>query len=81
MENTAIPPIEEVLEKLDALNAARRIFFATEIGEEEQKADLEFSQLYDWFTEHNISIVYIRLTKIYILDGRQDLSTQVNSKP
>jgi hypothetical protein len=73
MENTSRPPIDDILEKLDALNTAWRLFRKAETEEEEQKADTQFALLYDWFTEHNISIVYIKQTKLYTLDGRQTL--------
>jgi hypothetical protein len=81
MENTSSPQIDDIFEKLDALNTSWRLFRKAETEEEEQKADTQFALLYDWFTEHNISIVYIRQTKIYILDGGQDLSAYANSKP
>jgi hypothetical protein len=79
MENTSSPPIDYIFEKLDALNAAWTLFRKAETENEEQKADAQFALLYDWFTEHNISIVYIKQTKLYTLDGRQDLSTYTNS--
>jgi len=71
-----MPPIDDILKKLDALNVAWRSFREAETeSEEEQKADYQFASLYDWFTEYNISIVYIRQTKLYTLDGRQILLT------
>jgi hypothetical protein len=68
MEHIAGVSIDEIFEKLDALNAALRLFNTAETEEEEQKADLQFALLYDWFTENNISILYIRQTKLYTLN-------------
>lgn len=63
-------PIDDILKKLEALNTAWRLFReAEDESKEEQEADCQFAMLYDWFTEHNIPIVYIRQTKLYTLDA------------